>query len=223
MRKRFGCGGIVGAVLFLAPLVRPFLASIGQARLVDQFVSPKIAPYVTNANLLYVGVIGLVLILIALRRTSSGGVALSAAKSPDPKVSGATSVAVIAHNLTDSPSEKVSAVISFPGTQIRAHIRCDSPVEKGRPVTADVYFSMNTEHQTPVDGLTTILAIARREEQTRLGHDWKRIRSIGPASEADRSVIFDVTYQDANGRPGGRKHVLKYTLFNDEQVSISPL
>jgi hypothetical protein len=34
-------------------------------------VSPKIAPYVTNVNLLYVGLLGLVLVLLEQRRISS--------------------------------------------------------------------------------------------------------------------------------------------------------
>ncbi len=71
MRKRFGPSGIVGAVLFVAALVRPILAAWGQARLVDQFVTPRIAPYVTNVNLLYIGLVGFVLILFELRRISS--------------------------------------------------------------------------------------------------------------------------------------------------------
>lgn len=147
-------------------------------------------------------------------------VTLSVVKSGDPNT---PAIAVIAHNLTDFPAEKLIAVIAFPRSQIRAHIRCESPVVKGHPETAEVLFSMNRENRVPADGLTTILAMARREEQTRLGRDWARLRNIGPASEADRSVIFDVKYQDAKRRPGVRKHVLKYTLFNEHQVSISPL
>jgi len=60
-----------GSSCSLAGLVRPILAACGQARLVDQFLTPRIAPYVTNANLLYFGVCGLILILLELRRMAS--------------------------------------------------------------------------------------------------------------------------------------------------------
>jgi hypothetical protein len=81
MRKRFGLGGIVGVILFIASFVRPILAAWGQARLVDQFLTPRVAPYVTNTNLLYVGLVGLILILIELRQGTKAAPASDAGTS----------------------------------------------------------------------------------------------------------------------------------------------
>src|SRR5436309_2883989 len=54
-------------------------------------------------------------------------VTLEAARTPNPQDRSNPAIAVMIHNLTDVPAEKVAADISFPGTKYVAQIRCDSP------------------------------------------------------------------------------------------------
>jgi hypothetical protein len=116
MRKRFGPGGIVGAVLFVAGLVRPILAACGQARLVDQFVTPRIAPFVTNTNLLYVGLVGLVLILIEQRRRPRGP---TGDGDPSMEHSGSSLTVFEQRQLREQRMERAGPVIAIIEDQMR--------------------------------------------------------------------------------------------------------
>jgi hypothetical protein len=63
-------GIVVGGVLSVAGLVRPILASIGQARTLDQLLTPVIASWATPTHTLYLTIVGLILILFEVRKLS---------------------------------------------------------------------------------------------------------------------------------------------------------